>query len=336
MKIALDAMGGDFAPSQIVEGAVLAAKEIAAKDIAAKSSGQYGILLCGPKATVEGELARLGYDAAANGSIIEVVDAPDLVAMDESPSSVVKTKQNSGLVTCVALQKQGLAAASVSAGNSGAMMAACLMLLGRAANVSRPAIACAVPSAKRQVILLDCGANVDEKPPVLVDFGICGAVYAEAVMGYANPTVGLLNMGEEEKKGTAQLVEAHQLFKAAPLNFIGNIEAREFILGKADVCVAPGYAGNVVLKIMEGFYELTHEVFGNVDTEKGKEFDRLWDYRNHGGGLLLGLNGVGIVTHGRADAIAIQHSLDTAFRFASAEVPQKIAQKLEELKGSHS
>ena len=319
VKIALDAMGGDYAPEQIVKGAVLAAND---------SERDFDILLCGPEATVKEELKKNGY----SGDAITVIDAPDLVAMDEPPTQVLKTKPKSGLVTCVGLQKQGAAVASVSAGNSGAMMAACLMILGRAANVARPAIACAVPTAKRQAILVDCGANVDEKPPVLVDFALCGSVYAEAVMGYENPTVGLINMGEEEKKGTEVLQEAHQLLKQAPLNFIGNVEGRDFIKGHADVAVAPGYTGNVILKLMEGFYELAHEVFGEVKTEKAKEFDRLWDYRNHGGGLLLGLNGVGIITHGRADYIAIRHSLFTACKFAKAGVPAKIAEKLSAIK----
>ncbi|MCL1966437.1 MAG: phosphate acyltransferase PlsX [Fibromonadales bacterium] len=321
IKVALDAMGGDEAPEQIVKGAVLAAKD---------PEREFDILLCGPQKVVEAELKKNDY----SGDAITVVDAPDLVAMDESPTKVLKEKQKSGIVTCVALQKQGLAQASVSAGNSGAMMASCLMVLGRAANISRPAIACAVPTAKRQAILLDCGANVDEKPSTLVDFALCGSVYAEAVMGYKNPTVGLVNMGEEEKKGTEVLQETHKLLKQAPLNFIGNIEGRDLIMGHADVAVAPGYAGNVILKIMEGFYELAHEVFGEVNTEKSKEFNRLWDYRNHGGGLLLGLNGVGIVTHGRADSIAIRHSLFTAYRFAKAGVPAKLQTKLSEIKES--
>jgi glycerol-3-phosphate acyltransferase PlsX len=314
-------MGGDEAPEQIVKGAVLAAND---------PNRDFEILLCGPEGTVKGELEKLGY----SGNAITVVDAPDLVAMDEPPTQVLKTKPKSGLVTCVGLQKQGLVQASVSAGNSGAMMAACLMILGRTANVARPAIACAVPTAKRQTILLDCGANVDEKASVLLDFALCGSVYAEAVMGYEKPTVGLVNMGEEEKKGTEVLQEAHQLLKSSPLNFIGNIEGRDLINGHVDVAVAPGYAGNIILKLMEGFYELASNVFGDVNTEKSKEFNRLWDYRNQGGGLLLGLNGVGIITHGRADAIAISHSLFTGYKFAKAGVPAKIEAKLLAVKGA--
>jgi glycerol-3-phosphate acyltransferase PlsX len=316
-------MGGDFAPEQVVKGAILAANS---------KERDFEILLCGPEAMVKEELQKNGY----SGNAITVIDAPDIVAMDESPMQALKTKPKSGLVTCVTLQKQGLAQASVSAGNSGAMMAACLMILGRAANVARPAIACAVPTAKRQTILLDCGANVDEKASVLLDFALCGSVYAEAVMGYEKPTVGLVNMGEEEKKGTEVLQEAHQLLKHAPLNFIGNIEGRDLINGHADVAVAPGYAGNVILKMMEGFYELANNVFGDVNTEKSKEFNRLWYYRNHGGGLLLGLNGVGIITHGRADSIAINHSLFTACKFAKADVPAKIADKISTIKNTES
>lgn len=321
IKVALDAMGGDHAPEEIVKGAVLAAND---------SECDFDILLCGPEAVVKEELKKNGY----SGNGITVIDAPDIVAMDESPTQALKTKPKSGLVMCVGLQKQGMANASVSAGNSGAMMAACLMILGRAANVARPAIACAVPTAKRQAILLDCGANVDEKASVLVGFALCGSVYAEAVMGYKNPTVGLVNMGEEEKKGTEVLQETHQLLKQAPINFIGNIEGRDLIKGHADVAVAPGYAGNVILKLMEGFYELANETFGEVISEKSKDFNKLWDYRNHGGGLLLGLNGVGIVTHGRADSIAIRHSLFTACKFAKAGVPAKIEAKLSAIKQS--
>lgn len=318
IKIALDAMGGDFAPDEIVEGAVQAARE---------NEGVFGVVLTGPREIIQNRLDAFGY----SGSNIEVVDAPQIVAMDEAPTSVLKTKQNSGLVTCVALQKKGLVQASISAGNSGAMMAACLMILGRVGSIARPAIACNIPSRKRMLVLLDCGANVDEKPSVLVDFAVCGTVYAENVLNYSNPTVGLLNMGEEEKKGPEILQETHQLLKVAPVNFIGNIEGRDIMAGAADVIVAPGYAGNVVLKLMEGFYELHKETFGLIDTEAGRKFDTDWDYRNHGGGLLLGLNGTGIITHGRADAKAIRVSLSTAYRFAKSQVAEKIAGKLSEI-----
>jgi glycerol-3-phosphate acyltransferase PlsX len=315
MKVALDAMGGDAAPQAAIEGAVQAAID---------NRDRFEILLAGPQDTIQAELDRLGY----SGEGLHIVHAPELVAMDESPTSVLKNKQNSGLVTCVALQKQGLAAASVSAGNSGAMMAACLMILGRIGRISRPAIACNVPAVDRLVVLMDCGANVDEKPSTLLDFAICGSVYAEHVLEYSNPSIGLLNVGEEEKKGPEVIQEAHQLLKNSNLNFHGNIEGRDILSGTTDVIVAPGYAGNIVLKLMEGFYELHKNTFGIINSETGRKFDEQWDYRNHGGGLLLGLNGTGIITHGRADAKAIKISLETAYRFAQKGVSQKIAEKL--------
>jgi len=315
IKVALDAMGGDHAPAQVVEGAVLAAKE---------SAGRYHIVLCGPEDVVRAELARVGY----SGDGISVVNAPELVAMDESPTQVLKTKQNSGLVTCVGLQKKGLVQASVSAGNSGAMMAACLMILGRFGNIARPAIALNMPSHKGSTVMLDMGANVDEKPQMLVDFAHCGSVYAEAVLGKTNPRVALLNMGEEEKKGTEVIQEAHQLLKTSGLNFIGNIEGREVLMGHADVVVTPGFTGNVVLKLIEGFHELHTELFGVIDSPAGREFQKQWDYRNHGGGLLLGLNGTGIISHGRSDALAIKTAVIVAYTLAEAKVSEKIGQRL--------
>lgn len=315
IKVALDAMGGDHAPTQVIEGAVLAAKE---------SAGRYHIVLCGPEDVVRAELAKQGY----SGDAISVVNAPEIVAMDESPTSVLKTKQNSGLVMCVGLQKKGMVQASVSAGNSGAMMAACLMILGRFGSIARPAIALNMPNHKGPCVMLDMGANVDEKPQMLVDFAHCGSVYAQAMYGIANPRVGLLNMGEEEKKGTEVVVETHKLLKASTLNFIGNVEGRDVLAGMADVIVTGGFTGNVVLKLIEGFYELHQHLFGSIDSPAGREFDAQWDYRNHGGGLLLGLNGTGIISHGRSDALAIKNAVLVAYKLAENKVSEKIAQRL--------
>jgi glycerol-3-phosphate acyltransferase PlsX len=316
IKVALDAMGGDHAPAAVVEGAVLAAKE---------NKGQYVIVLTGPEEVIRQQLANFGY---AGGEGIEIFHAPDLVAMDESPSAVIKSKQNSGLVQCVALQKMGKVQASISAGNSGAMMAACLMVLGRVGNIPRPAIACPMPSLGKKTLVLDCGANVDEKAQTLVHFGICGSVYAQEVLGRSNPTVGLLNVGEEEKKGPEVLQEAHQLLKQAPLNFIGNVEGRDILRGVADVVVTPGYTGNVVLKLMEGFFEYHVKTFGKIDSPAGRQFMQDWDYANFGGAMLLGVNGTGLITHGRADAKVIKNGLETAFKLAQSKVAEKIAAKL--------
>lgn len=315
IRVALDAMGGDYAPSAVVEGAVLAAKA---------AQGRYEILLCGPKGDLQSLISGFGY----SGQGLELIEAPDIVAMDESPTSVLKTKPNSGLVTCVALQKAGKAQASLSAGNSGAMMAACLMILGRVGNIPRPAIATVMPGLGRKWVLCDAGANVDEKPATLVSFGISGSIYAEHILGRANPKVGLLNIGEEEKKGPELLVEAHQLLKQAPINFIGNVEGRDLLQGEVDVVVAPGYAGNIVLKLMEGFHEYFLHLFGDLDTPAARQFKSDWDYANFGGAMLLGLNGTGIITHGRANARAIQNGVELAYRFAEAKIAATISQKL--------
>ena len=318
IKVALDAMGGDHAPKAIVEGAILAAKE---------SQGKYGIVLTGPEDVIKTTLASFGY----NGEGMEIFHAPDIVTMEDTPTSVLKTKQNSGLFACVGLQKAGKVQASISAGNSGAMMAACLMVLGRVGSMPRPAIACDVPSFGRNVTLLDCGANVDEKAPTLVHFGICGSIYAETMLGIKSPKVGLLNMGEEEKKGTEVLQEAHQLLKQAPINFVGNVEGRDIMLGEVDVIVTGGYTGNVVLKLMEGFYEYHLKTFGKVDSPQGNRFHEDWDYSNRGGAMLLGLKGTGLITHGRANAKVIKNGLDLAFRLANSQVAEKIAAKLSQV-----
>ncbi|MCK9181475.1 MAG: phosphate acyltransferase PlsX [Fibrobacteraceae bacterium] len=316
ISIALDALGGDFAPDVVIDGAIKAVNG---------SDGTFNIVLCGPKADVEAKLKQFGYQ----GNAISVVDAPDPVAMDEHPTDVLRKKQHSGLVTCVALQKKGLVQASVSAGNSGAMMASCLMILGRTSeNFARPPIGCIVPTASGSSILVDAGANVDEKPLVLKDFALAGSVFAECHLGIKNPKVGLLNMGEEEKKGPVAVQEAHQLLKTAPINFIGNIEGRDVVLGKADVIVCSGYVGNVVLKMLEGFYELHQKMFGKIDTPAGKKFDEMWDYRTAGGALLLGLKGTGIIAHGRSDAKAIEQAVKVAYTFAANNVPQKVGEKL--------
>lgn len=318
IKVALDAMGGDHAPAAIVEGAIQAAKE---------HQGKFRIVLVGPEDVIKAQFASFGYDGAG----MDIVHAPDLVAMDDSPTTVLKTKPNSGLVTCVSLQKAGKVDASISAGNSGAMMAACLMILGRVAGIPRPAIACDVPSFGKKVTLLDCGANVDEKATTLVAFGICGSIYSEEMLGRKNPTVGLLNMGEEEKKGTEILQEAHQLLKQAPINFIGNVEGRDIMNGAPDVIVTPGYTGNVVLKLMEGFYEYHIKTFGKIDSPEGKQFHQDWDYANFGAAMLLGLSGTGLITHGRANAKVIKNGLDLSYRLASSKVAEKIAAKLSQV-----
>lgn len=322
IRVALDALGGDYAPDVVIEGAVRAVKTAA---------GKLHIVLCGPQDAVKEGLEKFEYDSSA----ISIVDAPDPVAMDEHPVEVLRKKPRSGLVTCVALQKKGLVQASVSAGNSGAMMASCLMLLGRTSeNFARPPIACIVPTLKGDMVMVDSGANVDERAPVLADFALAGSAFAESYLGIEKPRVALLNMGEEEKKGPAVIQEAYQILKhhAEGINFIGNVEGRDILLGGTDVLVCSGYTGNVVLKMIEGFYIVHHEFFGNIDTPAGHRFDEMWDYRNSGGALLLGLNGTGIIAHGISDAKAIEQACLVAAHFAECDAAKKIGEKLASVK----
>jgi phosphate acyltransferase len=314
IKVALDAMGGDNAPVATIEGAVQAVQDV--KDLE--------VVLTGPKAILEAELAKLGtFDR------ISIVDAPQEVEMDESPASILKTKPESGLVKCVALQKSGEVSASVSAGNSGAMMAACLMILGRTGGISRPAIVSMAPSMKGFSIMLDCGANVDEKPQQLVDFAICGEVFAHEVLKIESPKIGLLNIGEESKKGPETVQETHKLLQESDLNFIGNIEGHDVVRGTADVIVTSGFTGNIVLKLMEGFGEAARKVFATAEeTPLISEFHKNWNYETYGGALLLGLKGSGFIAHGRSTTAAITSAIKTAHLSVANEVAEKIAQKM--------
>lgn len=320
VKIALDAMGGDKAPRETVRGAVLAVE---------RSQGRFSLVLTGPQELLRAELDLTGY----RGDLIEIVDAPQLVEMDESPASVVKNRPESGLVKAVALQKEGVVQASISAGNSGAMMAASMMVLGRISGVARPAIGCLIPTMEGKTVVLDCGANVDEKPQYLLDWATCGAVYAEAVLGRNEPRVGLLNIGEEAKKGPEMERAAHQLLTDAPLNFIGNVEPGEFMRGGTDVLVTGGFSGNLLLKFVEAFYHLHSKTFGLIDTPEGQAFDREWNYDNHGGALLIGLHGTGVIAHGRAEAKAICAAIEAAWSFAYHDVSRKIEDRLASTQG---
>ena len=211
------------------------------------------------------------------------------------------------------------------------------MILGKSCDeFSRPPIGVALPTKDRRIVLVDGGANVDERASTLVDFAIAGSAFAEAYLGYENPKVGLLNMGEEEHKGPAVLQEAYQLLKSAPVNFMGNIEGRDLIASKADVVACSGYTGNVVLKLLEGFFEMHQEMFGTIDTPAGKRFAEMWDYRATGGALLLGLNGIGIIAHGRSDALAIEKAVDAAAKYAEADVANKVNARLAAIKSEEA
>ena len=307
MQIALDVMGGDHAPAETVAGAVAAARA-------------YGVevALVGRTAPIEAELAK--HDTA--GLTLPIVEAPDLIGMDEHPANAARRKPNASINVALRQVKEGRAAAMISAGNSGAVMAAALFILGRVPGIERPAIGALLPTPQGRVLLIDAGANTDPKPSQLVQFGQMGAIFMEKVHGVANPRVGLLANGEEATKGNELIQATHPLLASSGLNFIGNIEGKDVPAGAADVAVADGYTGNVVLKLTEGVAStllamiraeltaspLTKLLAAGLRPAFGRVRARL-DYREVGGAPLLGVEGVVVIAHGRSDARAIQNAI---------------------------
>lgn len=303
-------MGGDHAPAATVEGAVVGARRFGLATI-----------LVGDAATVERELAR--HQPLPAGLSVE--HAAETIGMDEHAASVVRAKRQSSMHVACRLVKEGRASAAVSAGNSGAFFGVAMFAFGRLPGVDRPALATVFPTGRAPVLLLDVGANAEVKPLNLVQFALMGSVYANKVLGRAEPAVALLSNGEEEEKGPPVVQEAHQQLKAAPLRFVGNVEGKDVPLGTADVVVADGYAGNVLLKTAEGTAEALLAIIRRELTSSTRNkllaaglrpaFRRIratMDYAEYGGAPLLGLRQVGIIAHGRSNAWAIANALRVA------------------------
>jgi len=310
VKIALDAMGGDHAPAVVVEGAVRAATEYGAE-----------ILLVGRGADVAPLLAKAGGPFPG----IELVEAPEVVTMDDQPAQAVRRKRGASLVVCAELLKEGKASALVSAGNTGASMIVSTLTLGRIRGIDRPALATIIPNRDGLTVLLDSGANVDISPHCLQQFGIMGSIYSRELLGVQEPRVGLLNIGEEEGKGNDQVKEAYPLLQAAPIRFIGNVEGRDLLNGRVDVAVCDGFVGNIALKVCEGvaefFFNFIRDELERQPVFKApaallkpvfERMKRRTDYRERGGAPLLGVNGVCIICHGSSNAIAIANAVRTA------------------------
>lgn len=328
-RIALDAMGGDNAPGQIVEGAVQAAREQG-----------IGVALVGLEAVVRGELAK--HDT--NGLDLEVVNADEVIGMDEHPAEAVRAKRRNSMTVALELVRDGRAIAAVSAGNSGAMLAASLLTLRRIPGVERPALGGMFPAAGgRRTLVLDIGANTDSRPAWLVQYAVMGSIYMEKVFRVPNPRVGLLANGEEETKGDQLVQQTYSLLRtaasAAGINFIGNVEGRNINDGTVDVVVCDGFVGNVVLKLSEGLSKMLQDsikqaitsspitaVGGLIASSAFAKVRRQFDYEEYGGVPLLGVNGVSIVSHGRSGAKAIKSALRVARQAAEAGVPQLIAE----------
>ncbi len=324
VKVAVDAMGGDHAPAAVVSGVVEAINKFDCL-----------VYLVGQKDKVDRELRKYKYDR----SRIELVHADEIVEMHESPASAIRKKKNSSISIGINLLKDGKADAFFSAGNTGGVVCAATLKLGLLESIERPGIAIVMPNRTGVSLIIDAGANIDPKPIHLVQYGIMGSAYFEQILGKKNPSVGLLNVGEEESKGTDFVKETYQLLEQSPVNFIGNVEGKDIFSGKCDVIVCDGFVGNVALKISESIAEtmtffLKQELGSSLMGKIGyllarncfRSFKKKIDYSEYGGAPLLGVDGVVIIGHGRSSAKAVMN----AIRFAKEEVERNINQNITE------
>lgn len=331
-RIALDAMGGDFAPKATIAGALLALQELDPSHI---------VQLVGRTSVIEAQLDRQISEelpaAASSRSRIEIVEAPDVIEMNEKPTAGLRKKPNSSMIVGLKLQVDGKSDAFVSAGNTGAQMASSAMLLKLQPGLTRPAIATVFPTAEKPVIVIDSGANVDCSSKELLQFAWLGAVYAECVLGRKNPSIGLLSIGEEPEKGNAVVKEAHVLFQKAGFKFHGNLEGRDLPAGASehgpfDVVICDGFVGNVVLKFYEAVAPLMVRVLSEhpeLDTEHVKSALKRFDSTNYGGAPLLGCRGVSIICHGNSPPRAIKNAIKVAVRAVETRMNDQIGQRLE-------
>ena len=329
-RIALDAMGGDFAPTAPVGGALLALAELGA---------EHRIQLIGREADVVASLdaALAGEHSALSAlrSRIDVIDAPDIVGMAEKPTAVMRRPQSS-MAVGLRRHADGLADGFVSAGNTGAQMAASVQILGLHGALKRPAIASIFPTSLQTVVVLDAGANVDCSPEELVHFARLGFVYAQDILGRSNPAIGLLSIGEEPEKGNAAVKTAHLLLSQTDLNFIGNVEGRDLAAGACDrgpfdVVVCDGFTGNVLLKFYEGLAPvLVGMIAQSIDADPHLLMKGLahLDYSNYGGAPLLGVKGVSIIAHGKSSPRAIKNAVNVAVRAAESRMSDHIGRRL--------
>ncbi|RPI37062.1 MAG: phosphate acyltransferase PlsX [Nitrospiraceae bacterium] len=328
MRVALDAMGGDHAPSVNVEGAVETVNEYDNIDV----------ILVGDEASIQQQLRNKRYRA----NRISIVHASQVVEMHEPPMVAIRKKKDSSIRVGIGLVKAGKADAFVSAGHSGVVMGTSLLLLGTSKVVDRPAIATLMPTLKDTFIMLDVGATVDCNPENLLQFALMGSTYCRLVLGRPNPKVALLSIGEEDIKGNEVTKEAFKLIKNSKLNFIGNIEGKDIFSGMADVVVCDGFIGNVALKISEGLAEMILKMLkreiSNVSTGRIgylmmkpaiKNFKKRTDYDEYGGAPLLGINGTSIISHGRSSSKAIKNALRVAADYSAKRVYEAISVDIE-------
>jgi glycerol-3-phosphate acyltransferase PlsX len=326
MIIAVDAAGGDYYPGSPVEGAIKAVEEVS----------DLTVILVGPEDLINEELSSYDY----NKKRLLVQDAPEIIGMDESPAQAVKTKQNSSIVTGIGMQKAGKCDAFVSAGNTGALLAASTFLLGKLEGVSRPTIAAVYPTVKGPRLMLDVGANLEVRPEMYVQFAEMGRIYAREIMDISKPTVGLLNVGEEAEKGTEELKGAFQKLQDLP-NFVGNIEGRDIFPGKADIFLCDGLVGNIMLKFGESIPDAL-EVFikkGIKKLQLGADKAKLvgkvlkaslaeFDPERVGGVPFLGVDGLSMVGHGSSSPLAVKNMILNAAKCVEHDINEKIVASL--------
>lgn len=345
-RIAIDAMGGDFAPAEIVEGAVWAAHEY-----------NVPIELVGKEDKIERELARIDQEGIVyrGGGMfkpkrfkinldnldIKITHATEIIEMGEAPGQAIRKKKNSSIVLAVKSVATGSSDAVVAAGSTGAAMAASLFGLGRLPGIERPAIAVTLPTMKKPFVFIDAGANTNSTPEMLYQFGLMGATFAKSVLGVENPRIGVLNIGEEAGKGDELAQATYKKFdeNQDKLNFIGNIEGKEIFYGNCDVIVCDGFVGNVALKIIEGastmlFHMIKKEfsddlisiIIGLLAKPFMKRIYTKINYEEFGGALLLGVKGITVISHGRSRAYAIKNAVRVAKEAVESGVNKRIAE----------
>ncbi|MEQ1870455.1 MAG: phosphate acyltransferase PlsX [Vicinamibacterales bacterium] len=325
--IAVDAMGGDTGPGQIVDGALAAARHL-----------DLGVILAGPVSRLEDEVSKHPLTDAGR---VRFLQSDAVIDMAESPVAALRRKPGASIRVAAECVARGEAAGLFSAGHTGATVMAAHEAFGMLPGVERPALAATIPTRDRPAVLLDVGASVECRPQHLLCFGIMGSVYARVAFGLEAPRVGLLSIGEEATKGNELTREAHRLLQGAPLRFIGNVEARDVYSGIADVIVSDGFTGNVALKVSEGLVDvmgdlLNDELSSTVTASVGslltlramRRFKKRVDYSEFGGAPLLGVSGVAIVGHGRSSAKAVRNAVAMAYRFATSQLIQRVEREL--------
>lgn len=326
-------MGGDRGPEMAILGALAAVRE----------RNELSVILIGPRTILESQLIEKASDRSDLLQRISVHHASDVITMDESPVDAVRKKKEATVMVGFELVKNGQANALVSAGNSGATMAAAVRKLGRLPGIARPGIASFFPTLKKPVMLMDIGANVDCRPQHLYQFAVMASSCSRLLLDFNRPRIGLLSIGEETGKGNALVKETHELLKRSPLNFIGNVEGRDVYKGDVDVIVCDGFVGNIALKISEGLAEAAMQMLKKeiMKTWRAKlgyllireafaGFKRQVDYAEYGGAPLLGINGTGIICHGASNAVAIRNAIEVAADMVRNGVNDAIVRSLGE------